>query len=89
MKCTRTATSSLRIEKGKGQIVIDGKTHKAKSDDAIVVPAGSRYNLINTGDKSLKFYALYGPPSHLDQLIQFTKAEASASKEAFAGATTE
>jgi mannose-6-phosphate isomerase-like protein (cupin superfamily) len=79
----------FRIEKGKGQIVIDGATHKIKSDDAIVVPAGSRHNLINTGDKSLKLYTLYGPPNHLDQLIQVTKAEASASKEAFAGATTE
>ena len=79
----------FRVEKGKGQIVIDGTTHKIKSDDAIVVPAGSRHNLINTGDKSLKLYTLYGPPNHLDQLIQVTKAEASASKEAFAGATTE
>jgi mannose-6-phosphate isomerase-like protein (cupin superfamily) len=79
----------FRIEKGKGQIVIDGATHKIKSDDAIVVPAGSRHNLINTGDKSLKLYTLYCPPNHLDQLIQVTKAEAMASKETFAGATTE
>lgn len=79
----------FRIEKGKGRIVIDGTTHKIKGDDAIVVPAGSRHNLINTGDKPLKLYTLYGPPNHLDQLIQVTKAEASASKETFAGATTE
>ncbi len=38
----------FRVEKGEGQIVIDGKTHTIKSDDAIVVPAGSRHNLINT-----------------------------------------
>jgi mannose-6-phosphate isomerase-like protein (cupin superfamily) len=79
----------FRVEKGKGQIVIDGVMHKIKSDDAIVVPAGSRHNLINTGDKSLKLYTLYGPPNHLDQLVQVTKAEASASKEKFAGVTTE
>ena len=79
----------FRVEKGKGQIVIDGTTHKIKSDDAIVVPAGSRHNLINTGDKALKLYTLYGPPNHLDQLIQVTKAEAMASIETFAGATTE
>jgi len=79
----------FRVEKGKGQIVIDGKTHKIKSDDAIVVPAGSRHNLINTGEKPLKLYTLYGPPNHVDQLVQATKAEADASKEAFAGATTE
>jgi mannose-6-phosphate isomerase-like protein (cupin superfamily) len=79
----------FRIEKGKGEIVIDGKTQKIKSDDAIVVPAGSRHNLINTGEKRLKLYTLYGPPNHLDKLIQVTKAEASASKEVFAGVTTE
>ncbi len=79
----------FRIETGKGQIVIDGTTHKIKSDDAIVVPAGSRHNLINTGESPLKLYTLYGPPNHLDQLIQVTKAEASASKETFAGITTE
>jgi hypothetical protein len=45
--------------------------------------------LINTGDKSLKLYTLYGPPNHIDQLTQGTKAEASASKEAFTGVTTE
>ena len=79
----------FRVEKGKGEIVIDGTTHKIKSDDAIVVPAGARHNLINTGEKPLKLYTLYGPPNHLDQLVQVTKAEAIASKEAFAGATTE
>lgn len=79
----------FRVEKGKGHILIDGKTHKIKSDDAIVVPAGARHNLTNTGDKPLKLYTLYGPPNHVDQLIQATKAEASASKEFFAGVTTE
>ncbi len=79
----------FRIEKGKGQIIIDGTMHEIKRDDAILVPAGSRHNLINTGKKHLKLYTLYGPPNHLDQLIQVTKAEASASKEKFEGATTE
>ena len=79
----------FRIEKGKGQIVIDGKTQKVKSGDAIVVPAGSLHNLINTGGKALKLYTLYGPPNHRDQLRQRTKAEAINSHEKFAGATTE
>ena len=79
----------FRIEKGHGQVVIDGIMHKIKGDDAILVPAGARHNVINTGDKALKLYTLYGPPNHLDQLIELTKAEAVASKEKFAGATTE
>ena len=79
----------FRVEHGEGQMVIDGKMHPIKSDDAILVPAGARHNLINTGAHALKLYTLYGPPNHLDQLIQETKSEASASKEKFAGATTE
>jgi mannose-6-phosphate isomerase-like protein (cupin superfamily) len=79
----------FRIEKGKGQIIIDGKAHKIKGDDAILVPAGARHNLINTGEKPLKLYTLYGPPNHIDQLSQPTKAQANASSEVFDGKTTE
>lgn len=77
------------VEKGKGQVVIEGTTHKIDSEDAIVVPAGSRHNLINTGDSPLKLYTLYAPPNHLDYLIQSTKSQAGASKETFAGVTAE
>ncbi len=79
----------FRVEKGHGEIVIDGMTHKVKSGFAIVVPAGARHNLVNSGDKSMKLYTLYGPPNHLDKLVQSTKAAAQASKEKFAGVTTE
>jgi mannose-6-phosphate isomerase-like protein (cupin superfamily) len=79
----------FRVEKGKGQIVIDGVIRKIKKDDAIVVPAGARHNLINSGKTPLKLSTLYGPPNHLDQLIQATRQEAAASKETFAGVTTE
>ncbi|CAG0909114.1 unnamed protein product [Darwinula stevensoni] len=79
----------FRVEKGKGKIVIDGKSHKIAADDAIVVPAGARHNLINTGKKALKLYTLYGPPNHVDKLVQVTKSEALASKEHFSGITTE
>ncbi|MFZ4602081.1 MAG: cupin domain-containing protein [Caulobacterales bacterium] len=79
----------FRVEKGRGEVVIDGATHTIKSDDAILVPAGSRHNVINTGEKALKLYTLYGPPNHLDQLVQATKAEARVSSEKFAGMTTE
>jgi mannose-6-phosphate isomerase-like protein (cupin superfamily) len=79
----------FRIEQGKGEVVIDGTTRKVKSGDAIVVPAGARHNVINTREKTLKLYTLYGPPNHVDQLVEATKADAAASHEVFAGATTE
>ena len=62
---------------------------KIKSDDAIIVPAGAKHNVINTGDKSLKLYTIYGPPDHKDAVVHKTKADAEASEEHFDGTTTE
>jgi mannose-6-phosphate isomerase-like protein (cupin superfamily) len=79
----------FRIEDGKGRIVIDGVTHKVEAGDGIVVPAGAHHNVICAGQKALKLYTIYGPPHHLDQLVQKTKAEADASSESFQGQATE
>ena len=79
----------FRIEKGRGEVRIDGKRTKIKSDDAIIVPAGARHNVINTGDKALKLYTIYGPPEHRDHIVRSTKVKAQASEEHFDGKTTE
>lgn len=79
----------FRIEKGRGEIVIDGATTKVKGGDGIIVPAGAVHNLKNTGDKPLRLYTLYGPPNHIDHLVQGKKSEALASHEAFDGVSTE
>ena len=81
----------FRIEKGKGAVEIDGVAHAVEDDDAIIVPAGARHNVINSGEKPLKLYTLYAPPEHKDGVVQATKAEAEARHEAeqFDGTTTE
>ncbi len=79
----------FRVEKGKGEVAIDGNRTLIKSDEAILVPAGARHNVINTGDKPLLLYTLYGPPEHKDGIVRATKAEAEASEEHFDGKTTE
>lgn len=40
----------FRVEKGRGEVWIDGERTKIKSDDAIIVPAGAKHNVINTGE---------------------------------------
>jgi mannose-6-phosphate isomerase-like protein (cupin superfamily) len=77
------------VEKGKGEAWIDGRKTPIKDDFAIFVPAGARHNIKNTGDKPLRLYTLYGPPEHEDGTVHVTKADAIASKEHFAGHTTE
>ena len=79
----------FRVEKGKGEVRIDGVATSIKSGDAFLVPAGARHNVLNTDDKPLQLYTLYGPPNHRDGIIRVTKAEANASAEHFDGKTTE
>lgn len=66
----------FRIEGGSGEVLIDGKTHQIADDDAIIVPAGARHNVRNTGDAPLRFYTLYGPPEHRDGTVHKDKAQA-------------
>lgn len=79
----------FRIEAGTGEVMIDATTTKIKADDAIIVPAGARHNVINTGDTPLKLYTIYAPPEHRDGVVRATKADALATEEHFDGKTTE
>lgn len=79
----------FRFETGSGEVRIDGATHRVKSDDGVVVPAGATHNVVNTGDEPLRLYTIYGPPEHLEGTIHQTKVEADASHEHFDGRTTE
>ncbi len=79
----------FRVEEGKGEFVIDGRTSPIESDMAMVIPAGARHNIRNTGRKAMKLYTLYGPPHHEDGTVHHTRADAEISTEHFAGRTTE
>jgi mannose-6-phosphate isomerase-like protein (cupin superfamily) len=77
------------VERGKGEVWIDGARTKVKSDMAIIVPAGAKHNVKNTGEKTMRLYTLYAPPEHRDGTVHPTKAEAEKSEEHFDGKTTE
>jgi mannose-6-phosphate isomerase-like protein (cupin superfamily) len=77
----------FRIESGEGEVTIDGARHRVADDDAIIVPAGARHNVRNTGSAPLLLYTLYGPPEHRDGVVHKTKADES--EEHFDGKTTE
>jgi mannose-6-phosphate isomerase-like protein (cupin superfamily) len=79
----------FRVEEGSGEIVIDGKANAVEDDIAVIVPAGARHNVRNTGDEPLRLYTIYAPPEHVDGTVHATKAEADASHEHFDGKTTE
>ncbi len=77
----------FRFEEGDGEVVIDGVRHTVKGDFGVIVPAGARHNVINTGTGPLKLYTLYGPPEHRDGVLQPTKADER--EEHFDGKTSE
>ena len=55
---------------------------------AVLVPAGTRHNIINGPSGPMKLYTLYAPPNHRDGVVHTTKADAEADKEHFDGKTT-
>jgi mannose-6-phosphate isomerase-like protein (cupin superfamily) len=79
----------FRIEEGRGEFWIDGTMSPVKDDMAMIVPAGARHNVKNSGTEALRLYTIYGPPEHADGVVHETRAEAEASEEHFDGRTTE
>lgn len=69
----------LRVEQGEGKVVMNGQEREVKDGDAIIVPAGTEHNIINTSSqKQLKLYTIYSPPHHKDGIVHKTKQDASA-----------
>lgn len=79
----------FRVEEGVGEAVLDGVRTEIKAGFAVIVPAGARHNIINTGSAPLKLYTIYAPPNHRDGVVHHTRAEAEADTEHFDGKTTE
>ena len=79
----------FRVEEGSGEAVLDGVRSPIKDGFAVIVPAGTNHNIINTGSVPLKLYTLYSPPNHRDGVIHRTRADAEADNEHFDGKTTE
>ncbi|HEY9720890.1 MAG TPA: cupin domain-containing protein [Oscillatoriaceae cyanobacterium] len=85
----RSGDQFFRVEAGEGEIVINGVKHHVSAGFAMIVPAGARHNVRNTGTKPLKLYTLYAPPEHRRDVEQRTKADAEREHEHFDGNTSE
>ncbi|WP_432363960.1 cupin domain-containing protein [Sporosarcina sp. UB5] len=77
----------IRVEQGQG-IVRMGPSRdnlnferNVYDDSAILVPAGTWHNVINTGAIPLKVYTIYAPPNHPYGTVHKTKADAMAAEE--------
>lgn len=78
----------LRFEAGKAKVILnDTDEHDIENDWAVIIPAGTKHNVINTGDEPLKLYSVYSPAEHKDGVVQHTKTDEA--EEHFDGVTTE
>ena len=74
----------FRIEQGEAKFVLnENEEHLVREGDAVVVPAQTYHNVINTSKtEELKLYTIYSPPNHPAGTIHKTKAEADAAEPA-------
>lgn len=71
----------IRIEFGTGIVVLDGQQTQLMADWAVVIPAGTLHNVVNTSDTELlKLYSIYSPPEHPPGTVHKTKADADAAE---------
>lgn len=66
----------IRIEAGLGVAVLDGEEHTISEGMAVVIPAGTEHNVLNTSAVTpLRLYTLYSPPEHPDGTIHRSKSD--------------
>ena len=77
MEVHETTDQFIRIEKGEGKAILNGQEHVIKDGSAVIVPAGTKHNIINTSSTDpLKLYTVYSPAHHRDGTVHKTKKEA-------------
>lgn len=72
----------LRVEAGCATVKMGKNQHcmeeyrRVDGDYAILVPAGTWHNVINSGNVPLKIYSIYAPPHHPFGTVQRTRQDA-------------
>ncbi|MDD3486953.1 MAG: cupin domain-containing protein [Candidatus Moranbacteria bacterium] len=86
-----TLDQFIRVEKGTGKAILDGAESMLEDGTAVVIPAGTKHNVVNTSEtETMKLYTIYSPPEHRDGVIHGTKEDAMAdTSDEFDGKTTE
>ena len=72
----------LMLVKGTGEVRLGGVVSAVRKGALISVPAGTRHNLVNTGEKPIRLYTVYAPPETAPGTVHATKAEAMAAEHA-------
>lgn len=64
----------IRVEKGVGMAIVGSETVELADGIAMVIPAGTEHNIINTSNTDhMKLYTIYSPAEHDANTIQHVK----------------
>lgn len=77
----------IRNEQGEAKVILNNsEEYELPADNAVIIPAGTPHNVINTGEGELKLYSLYSPPEHKHGTVHTNKADEQ--EEHFDGMTS-
>lgn len=71
---------SFLFVEGRCETVLDGERSPARPGQVVFVRAGTRHNVVNTGDGPLRLLTIYAPPEHPPGTVHATKKEAIAAE---------
>jgi mannose-6-phosphate isomerase-like protein (cupin superfamily) len=66
---------------GEGQAVLDGHRTKCTANHLLIIPKGTKHNIINKGEEPLKLFTIYAPPAEPKGIAFKTKEEAEAAEQ--------
>lgn len=66
----------FQVVKGEGEAVLEGAAQPLRKGSLLLVPAGVRHNLRNSGDKRLRLVTIYAPPQHAAGTVHATREDA-------------
>jgi mannose-6-phosphate isomerase-like protein (cupin superfamily) len=64
------------IQSGSATLVLNDEARPFEAGDVVVIPPGTKHNIINSGKNALKICTVYVPPNHIDGTIHRTKKDA-------------
>ncbi len=76
----------FRVERGTATVTMAARADDVERTEfladggAVIVPAGTWHNVVNSGASSLALYTIYSPPNHPDGTVHPTKADADAAE---------
>lgn len=58
---------------GEAEATLNDRTFPIRTQDLVLVPAGTRHNFKNTGTKDLQLYTIYAPAQYPQNLVEEVK----------------